>query len=30
MPRAIVDAGLADEVHDLGRLAEVIVSEVRA
>lgn len=30
MPRAIVDAGLADEVHDLGRLAEVIASEVRA
>jgi two-component system chemotaxis response regulator CheB len=30
MPRAIVDAGLADEVHDLGRLAEVIASEARA
>jgi two-component system chemotaxis response regulator CheB len=30
MPRAIVDAGLADEVHDLGRLAEIIASEVRA
>ncbi|HSC03206.1 MAG TPA: chemotaxis-specific protein-glutamate methyltransferase CheB [Solirubrobacteraceae bacterium] len=30
MPRAIVEAGLADEVHDLGRLAEIIASEVRA
>ncbi|MBV9606594.1 MAG: chemotaxis-specific protein-glutamate methyltransferase CheB [Solirubrobacterales bacterium] len=30
MPRAIVDGGLADEVHDLGRLAEVIASEARA
>jgi two-component system chemotaxis response regulator CheB len=30
MPRAIVDAGLADEVHDLGSLAEVIASEARA
>jgi two-component system chemotaxis response regulator CheB len=30
MPRAIVDSGLADEVHDLGRLAEVIASEARA
>jgi two-component system, chemotaxis family, protein-glutamate methylesterase/glutaminase len=30
MPRAIVDAGLADEVHDLGRLAEIIASEARA
>jgi two-component system, chemotaxis family, protein-glutamate methylesterase/glutaminase len=30
MPRAIVDARLADEVHDLGRLAEVIASEARA
>jgi two-component system, chemotaxis family, protein-glutamate methylesterase/glutaminase len=30
MPRAIVEAGLADEVHDLGRLAEVIASQVRA
>jgi two-component system, chemotaxis family, protein-glutamate methylesterase/glutaminase len=30
MPRAIVDAGLADEVHDLGRLAEVVASEARA
>jgi two-component system, chemotaxis family, protein-glutamate methylesterase/glutaminase len=30
MPRAIVDAGLADEIHDLGRLAEVIASEARA
>jgi two-component system, chemotaxis family, protein-glutamate methylesterase/glutaminase len=30
MPRAIVEAGLADEVHDLGHLAEVIASEARA
>jgi two-component system chemotaxis response regulator CheB len=30
MPRAIVDSGLADEVHDLGRLADVIASEARA
>ncbi len=30
MPRAIVEAGLADEVHDLGRLAEIIASEARA
>ncbi len=30
MPRAIVDSGLADEVHDLGRLAEVIATEARA
>jgi two-component system, chemotaxis family, protein-glutamate methylesterase/glutaminase len=30
MPRAIVEAGLADEVHELGRLAEVIASEARA
>jgi two-component system chemotaxis response regulator CheB len=30
MPRAIVDAGLADDIHDLGRLAEVIASEARA
>jgi two-component system chemotaxis response regulator CheB len=30
MPRAIVEAGLADEVHELGRLAEVISSEARA
>ena len=30
MPRAIVDSGLADEVHDLGRLAEVIANEARA
>jgi len=30
MPRAIVDAGLADEVHDLDRLAEIIASEARA
>jgi two-component system chemotaxis response regulator CheB len=30
MPRAIVEAGLADEVYDLGRLAEVIASEARA
>jgi two-component system chemotaxis response regulator CheB len=30
MPRAIVDNGLADEVHDLGRLAEVIANEARA
>jgi two-component system, chemotaxis family, protein-glutamate methylesterase/glutaminase len=30
MPRAIVDGGLADEVHDLGRLAEVIATEARA
>jgi two-component system chemotaxis response regulator CheB len=30
MPRAIVDAGLADEVHDLGSLAEIIASEARA
>jgi two-component system chemotaxis response regulator CheB len=30
MPRAIVDAGLADEVLDLGRLAQAISSEARA
>jgi two-component system chemotaxis response regulator CheB len=30
MPRAIVEAGLADEVHELGRLAEIIASEARA
>jgi two-component system, chemotaxis family, protein-glutamate methylesterase/glutaminase len=30
MPRAIVESGLADEVHDLGRLAEVIAAEARA
>ena len=30
MPRAIVDSGLADEVHDLGRLAEMIATEVQA
>lgn len=30
MPRAIVEAGLADEVHDLGHLAEIIASEARA
>ncbi len=30
MPRAIVDAGLADDVLDLGRLADAIVSEARA
>jgi len=30
MPRAIVDAGLADDVLDLGRLAEAISSEARA
>jgi two-component system, chemotaxis family, protein-glutamate methylesterase/glutaminase len=30
MPRAIVEGGLADEVHELGRLAEVISSEARA
>lgn len=30
MPRAIVDGGLADEVHELPRLAEVIASEARA
>ncbi len=30
MPRAIVESGLADEVHDLGRLAEVIATEARA
>jgi two-component system chemotaxis response regulator CheB len=30
MPRAIVDGGLADEVLDLGRLAEAIASEARA
>jgi two-component system, chemotaxis family, protein-glutamate methylesterase/glutaminase len=30
MPRAIVEGGLADEVHDLGRLAEVIAGEARA
>ncbi|MBV9803264.1 MAG: chemotaxis-specific protein-glutamate methyltransferase CheB [Solirubrobacterales bacterium] len=30
MPRAIVDSGLADEVHPLGQLAEVIASEARA
>jgi two-component system, chemotaxis family, protein-glutamate methylesterase/glutaminase len=30
MPRAIVDGGLADEVHELPRLAEVITSEARA
>ena len=30
MPRAIVDSGLADEVHELGRLAEVIATEARA
>jgi two-component system, chemotaxis family, protein-glutamate methylesterase/glutaminase len=30
MPRAIVDAGLADEVHDLHSLAEIIASEARA
>jgi two-component system chemotaxis response regulator CheB len=30
MPRAIVDGGLADEVHDLSHLAEVIATEARA
>jgi two-component system chemotaxis response regulator CheB len=30
MPRAIVDSGLADEVHELRDLAEVIASEARA
>ncbi len=30
MPRAIVEGGLADEVHELGRLAEVIATEARA
>ena len=30
MPRAIVDAGLADDVLDLGNLAEAIASEARA
>ena len=30
MPRAIVDAGLADDVLDLGNLAEAISSEARA
>jgi two-component system chemotaxis response regulator CheB len=30
MPRAIVESGLADEVHPLGQLAEVIASEARA
>ena len=30
MPRAIVDSGLADEVHDLGRLAEMIATEAQA
>jgi two-component system, chemotaxis family, protein-glutamate methylesterase/glutaminase len=30
MPRAIVDAGLADDVLDLGRLAEAISNEARA
>jgi len=30
MPRAIVDAGLADDVLDLGRLAQAISSEARA
>jgi two-component system, chemotaxis family, protein-glutamate methylesterase/glutaminase len=30
MPRAIVESGLADEVHELGRLSEVIASEARA
>jgi two-component system, chemotaxis family, protein-glutamate methylesterase/glutaminase len=30
MPRAIVESGLADEVHELGRLAEVIAAEARA
>jgi two-component system, chemotaxis family, protein-glutamate methylesterase/glutaminase len=30
MPRAIVDGGLADDVHDLGRLAEIIANEARA
>jgi two-component system, chemotaxis family, protein-glutamate methylesterase/glutaminase len=30
MPRAIVDAGLADDVLDLGQLAEAIANEARA
>jgi len=30
MPRAIVDAGLADDVLDLGRLAQAISNEARA
>ena len=30
MPRAIVESGLADEVHELGRLPEVIANEARA
>jgi two-component system, chemotaxis family, protein-glutamate methylesterase/glutaminase len=30
MPRAIVGSGLADEVHDLDRLAEVIAGEAQA
>ena len=30
MPRAIVDGGLADDVLDLGRLAQAIANEARA
>jgi two-component system, chemotaxis family, protein-glutamate methylesterase/glutaminase len=30
MPRAIVESGLADEVHNLGGLADVIAAEARA